>query len=610
MAIIITQITGTVHNVLTGNTYNVGDAIGPTDVIAVDTGKLSITVNGTDYSYKAGETIHATQFAGAEQTTDVTSLQAEIAAGADPSQITEAPAAGATAEQGNEGHSAVTVAYNAPEAVVTSGFDTTGPQVAFIDSVGDIVSFINTDSNILPSPLEKYAPVVKNWNDSEDNGLFSGTLDNKVLDVTITNTTTSDNPGTQAIFVGDLLRSGQALPADTVASNPPATTILGGTSDLTFTFISEGAGYKNTVGWYDVNNPTVGHVIWNNSSAIHSGGDLIPGASTYTATNVPAGTQVGFFLIKNLYSNTTDIPETVNFRDGKSYLGNNEIGHETFFSNHANLDGLQHVLTGVAAGEAHTLYVTFEDLTNGGDKDYEDVIFKVDLGEYTSTAINADVFNVGASITDQDSTNIAKAVLTFNLGDGDTVTYTGVAGLDIVRDGNAFTITGDSLISDYNTLLNSFVIEVGHTGTSDDYTLIDTADRHSFLQVWDTDGLASNVDTATYKLNITETNTESLVDLNNGTNNEDANNNFDNSAGNTGNNDDTGRQANNTSNQHSSDSDTGFNGSDILTESSENEIPGIPSGGSNDHSGNNQHSFTTPVSTGLEALDLPQPDVM
>lgn len=47
------------------------------------------------------------------------------------------------------------------------------------------------------------------------------------------------------------------------------------------------------------------------------------------------------------------------------------------FSAAMNLDGVQHALSGVdVGGEAIT--VGFEDLTGGGDRDYEDVVFRVE----------------------------------------------------------------------------------------------------------------------------------------------------------------------------------------------------------------------------------------
>ncbi len=42
-----------------------------------------------------------------------------------------------------------------------------------------------------------------------------------------------------------------------------------------------------------------------------------------------------------------------------------------------NQDGLQHALSGVLPG-GQSIIVGFEDMTGGGDFDYQDLIFRVD----------------------------------------------------------------------------------------------------------------------------------------------------------------------------------------------------------------------------------------
>ena len=67
----------------------------------------------------------------------VEAIQQALLAGADPTQVAEAtaagaaPAAGGAAGAGNEGHVPVSVDYLNPVAPVTNGFDTTGPAAAF-----------------------------------------------------------------------------------------------------------------------------------------------------------------------------------------------------------------------------------------------------------------------------------------------------------------------------------------------------------------------------------------------------------------------------------------------------------------------------------------------
>mgnify|MGYP003385673035 CR=1 FL=1 len=81
---------------------------------------------------------------------DADAIQAAILAGADPTQVTEATAAGAgTQADGNEGHQPVVIDYLAPEVTPTSGFDTTGISVAFPEIIEE-----------LQAPIDE-APVVE-----------------------------------------------------------------------------------------------------------------------------------------------------------------------------------------------------------------------------------------------------------------------------------------------------------------------------------------------------------------------------------------------------------------------------------------------------------------
>lgn len=62
----------------------------------------------------------------ADTDADIAAIQQAILEGRDPSEITEAPAAGAGVEGGNEGHDAVFVDYLNPEVTPEAGFDTIG----------------------------------------------------------------------------------------------------------------------------------------------------------------------------------------------------------------------------------------------------------------------------------------------------------------------------------------------------------------------------------------------------------------------------------------------------------------------------------------------------
>lgn len=96
----------------------------------------------------------------------VEAIQQALLAGADPTQVTEAtaaggaPAAGGGAGAGNEGHVPVSVDYLNPVAPVTNGFDTTGPAAAFNVILTDEPLILNPQQALAAS-LDVAAPVAQ-----------------------------------------------------------------------------------------------------------------------------------------------------------------------------------------------------------------------------------------------------------------------------------------------------------------------------------------------------------------------------------------------------------------------------------------------------------------
>ncbi|WP_299521095.1 DUF4114 domain-containing protein [Winogradskyella sp.] len=84
-------------------------------------------------------------------------------------------------------------------------------------------------------------------------------------------------------------------------------------ADVWVTFVSEGAGYRNVLGFYtyDVNNPPTTApqpeditIIFPNASALYSGGGLQAGDKVKLGT-FPAGTGIGWVLLANAWSSST-----------------------------------------------------------------------------------------------------------------------------------------------------------------------------------------------------------------------------------------------------------------------------------------------------------------
>ncbi len=217
--------------------------------------------------------------------------------------------------------------------------------------------------------------------------------------------------------------------SDLEFGNAPSTTV-----DLSF--ISEGAGYKNMLGYYlyDESGCVVETAILGkdnplayNLSAVGSGGSYQTG-DTIDSITIGAGLKLGLFLLPDAVgrNSSSDIaskdvafyrvdengdllldidgkpmPATINMVDGSGEDANGLSAPRLFFiesdgslspvhtktsdnaSYHTtadedldyslNPDGVVHALNGVAAPDG-TITIAFEDLRGGGDEDYDDLI--------------------------------------------------------------------------------------------------------------------------------------------------------------------------------------------------------------------------------------------
>lgn len=150
--------------------------------------------------------------------------------------------------------------------------------------------------------------------------------------------------------------------------NPNSSFFLETDAQVEVTFLHEGAGFKNTLGYYTyhIDNPPRSveelekTIIFPNSSASRSGGELIPGNTVEVLGTFPVGTVFGFYLV--------------------SYGWRNELtdGFYTQYSDwEFNENGLQQNLIFYDA-DCDAFVLCFEDiLIPGGDKDFNDVIFQV-----------------------------------------------------------------------------------------------------------------------------------------------------------------------------------------------------------------------------------------
>lgn len=143
-------------------------------------------------------------------------------------------------------------------------------------------------------------------------------------------------------------------------------------------FVGEGAGYRNSLGFNTLaaGQATPRSIITNNAKLI------FPDASSSVSSYDPAANVRRTASTPLLPGDFVDLG---NFKSGTTLdffvVANGASGGTTAYAAPAsrNPDKMQHVVA-FAFANSPFLIIGFEDLFGGGDKDYNDVIFAVDIG--------------------------------------------------------------------------------------------------------------------------------------------------------------------------------------------------------------------------------------
>jgi T1SS-143 domain-containing protein len=219
----------------------------------------------------------------------------------------------------------------------------------------------------------------------------------------------------------------------------PGDLTVGAAATGTITFVSEGAGYNNTVGMFLVNPD--GTIV--SADILIQNGNATTFGNTFNF-NAGAGQTVGFFLIADGYttnssyagidlnSGTLELiykhgtaserPATINDNGADVVMVHTSTGgvetvlvEPMYFSSEVggstslNEDGSVRVVSGLTdPSDTNTLRIGFEDLPGLGDRDFEDIVFDVTLTE--SCGCTDDVFTYGYTDDDGD-TSIATLTL-------------------------------------------------------------------------------------------------------------------------------------------------------------------------------------------------------
>lgn len=188
-----------------------------------------------------------------------------------------------------------------------------------------------------------------------------------------------------------------------LANGVEANLVLVDNADVWVTFVHEGAGYRNVLGFYTYQNGNppssvneINHtIIFPNTSYHNSGGGLYTGDKIHIG-QFPSGTVIGWFVIANGWSNGT-----VGSGNG-IYYSNSEFNPES------DSDLRRHNVL-LYDSERDLILLGFEDINrenNGCDNDFNDAVF------YTSanpiTAIETSNLQPIDSPTDTDNDGVSN----------------------------------------------------------------------------------------------------------------------------------------------------------------------------------------------------------
>ena len=387
---------------------------------------------------------------------------------------------------------------------------------------------------------QSFAIAVANLNEAPGVSVTDGTVENHIVD-----TSTAYNPVANAT-VGAYLYSndsaGLKVPSGNLLNGvDPSNMTLSAPTEVTVTFQKEAAGNHNMIGAYqydDAGQIIAGSVrfVWLDATAGTEGklgaylskdflGYTQPG--TVSLGTMAAGTHVGFFAISNGANNSGNQALLANAAAGTAnqaaamaaiasqlsiktdgngnarvYVGNSQMNGDTFFTHDKSLNtdfnagkDMDHMASGISAKLDGRLMIGLEDLNGGGDRDYNDVVFSLDLGTYNVKKLTQSVVQPSVDFTDIDSDALSQAVIHssgFQAGDSLNVPPSALFNVAIAQSGSDYTITiagktGAETVDQYEDFINAIYFSTSSKVEGD---------RHIDYRIVDEGGLTSNIATA------------------------------------------------------------------------------------------------------------------
>ena len=239
-------------------------------------------------------------------------------------------------------------------------------------------------------------------------------------------------------------------------------------------------------------------------------------SNTVSLGTMTAGTQIGFFTISNgandsgnrtLLSSAaagtasqaaamTAIASQLSIKgdangNGHVFVGNSQMNGDVFFTHNKSLNtdfngasDIDHMASGVNANLPNQLVVGVEDLNGGGDRDYNDVVFSVNLGTYNVNKTPRVSLQPNVDFSDVDSHSLSQAVIHstgFQAGDALNIPASSLFNVNVVHTTNDYTITitgktGTESVDQYESFVNAITFSTSSKAEGArgiDYNIVD-----------------------------------------------------------------------------------------------------------------------------------------
>ena len=326
--------------------------------------------------------------------------------------------------------------------------------------------------------------------------------------------------------------------------NPPS--VINGTNrehlsfdhdhEVQIKFVTEGAGYKNTFGMYTIaEDGTIENVeilaenLSGTGGGVFGGGTFNPGDVIADLGSVPAGTEIGFFIIANGANKNSGTFNSYDIENGALEFRNTSTGDASTITDNANdtqlyftdagtgdvialngntwhssfeslnSDGAVHAVSGT--NDNGNLTIGFEDLKNLGDADFNDVVIEMVVAPATEVILDPIQIAENFDVIDADDNSIMSMDVEMidgtQIGDYLSIDASLLAGTNITLtqiSDVAFSLHGADTTENYEAVIQSLTF-----GSNADDLVAGT--RNISLTVTDADGLT---DSSTIDVNVGE----------------------------------------------------------------------------------------------------------